>query len=72
MLPVLQRGVYPGSISTLPMCLGEAVLHLLVLGNKTHSSPHVLGQQDLPLVAVGAPGHTQEQGVKRSPQAGLW
>lgn len=61
-LAVPQQGLSPGSISTLLMCLGAAVLHLL--GNQTHSSPHVLGRQDLPLVAVGALELTQEQGTE--------
>lgn len=43
------------------MCLREAVLHLLVLGNQIHSSLHVLRWQDLALVAVGTLEHTQEQ-----------
>lgn len=51
MLPVPQREVSLVSISTLPVCLREAVLHLLVLGNQMHSSPHVLRWQDLALVA---------------------
>ena len=71
MLPVPQEGLSPGSISTLPMCLRVAILHLLVLGNQTLSSPHVLGRQDLPLVAVGALEHTQEQGAERPSRLGF-
>lgn len=69
-LPVPQRGLFPGSISTLPVCLGAGVLHLLVLRNETHSSPHVLGQQDLPLAAAGARGCAREQGARRPSRLG--